>query len=122
MKKIIFCIALIISMYSISAAAQNKREDKTAFKQMLKDSLKITDVKADSVISIQQKYRPQIMELRKDKTLSDSDKKSKMGELKTKEKSALKAILTTDQLKKLEKIEDNMHNKMREKNAGTKPK
>ncbi|MEP7318804.1 MAG: hypothetical protein ABI921_08675 [Panacibacter sp.] len=117
MKKIIFCIVLIVSMYSINATAQDKGQDRAAFKQTVKDSLKITDAIADSVIAIQQKYRPQIMELRKNKTLSEDDKKAKTGALKTQQKTDLKRILTTEQLSKLEAIEDNMRDKMKHKNA-----
>lgn len=117
MKKIIFCIALIVSMYSINATAQDKGQDRAAFKQTLKDSLTITDAMADSVIAIQQKYRPQIMELRKNKSLSDDDKKTKTGALKTQQKTDLKKILNTEQLTKLEIIEDRMRDKMKQKNA-----
>ena len=62
MKKIIAAIIISVSLISISAHAQTPKTSMDAkhgmegMKQMLKDSLHLTDVQADSVISIREEF------------------------------------------------------------------
>ncbi len=47
-------------------------------KQKLRTDLKLTDIQADSVVSINQEFMPQRREVYQDQTMSDDDKKFRL--------------------------------------------
>ncbi len=47
-------------------------------KQKLRTDLKLTDIQADLVVSINQEFMPQRREVYQDKTMSDDDKKFRL--------------------------------------------
>ncbi len=83
-------------------------------KQVLKDSIQLSDAMADSVMAVHQQFQPQQREIFMNQSLSDDDKKTQMDALRLQIHSRLKTIgLTDDQIQKL----DAMSRRMREQCA-----
>ena len=106
MKKIIAAIIISVSLISISANAQTSVHAKNGagMKQMLKDSLHLTDVQTDSVVSIQQEFMGKRKTIMQNSSLSADQKKEQVKPLKEQMKSRLKAILTKEQMEKLQEM------------------
>jgi protein CpxP len=97
--------------------AARGKEMREAMRTRLKDELKLTDVQADSVMSIQQDFQMKNRAIRQDQALSDDDKKAKTKDLETERNKKLKGILSDEQMTKLEAYNENMR-KMREQRQG----
>ena len=113
--KRLFLIAAIACFGIVSAQAQqggNRQMMQQRMKQMLKDSLQLTDVQIDSVTAIQQAYQPQMREIFMDQSLSRDEKMAKMMPFRDSIKARLTPILTPDQLTKLDAMEQNMRRRM----------
>jgi hypothetical protein len=108
MKKIFALLLIAASLFSFSCSAQGGKQGMAMMRQRLKDSLKLSDVQADSVISIRQEYQPQIREIMKDPSLSKDQKKEKVKPLKKQMISKLKTFLSEEQMGKLEQMEQEM--------------
>jgi DNA-binding protein YbaB len=101
MKKIMTCLVLVLTVCSFSAlqAQQDQAQRNAAMKQRLIDSLKMTSVQADSVVAIQQEFRPQMRAIFMDQSLSQDDKQSKMAPIMAAENQRLQAVLGDDLFK-----------------------
>jgi hypothetical protein len=106
MKKIIAAIIISVSLISVSAHAQTSAHGKngTEMKQMLKDSLHLTDVQTDSVMSIRQEFREKIKAVMQNSSISADQKKEQVKPLKEQMKTRLKAILTKEQMQKMQEM------------------
>jgi hypothetical protein len=71
---LIFCLFTTIYSFAQSDPAARQAQ----MKQKLITDLKMTDVQADSVVSINASYRPQFREIFQDQSLSQDDKMAKM--------------------------------------------
>jgi len=105
MKKIIACIAVVVAVFSVSSLyAQQTPADRearmTAMKQKMKDDLKLTDVQADSVSSIQSEFMPKRREIFMDQSMSQDDKKTKIMALNEQADKRIHAVLGDDLFKK----------------------
>jgi hypothetical protein len=82
MKRLLTAVSLFITLALLSAVtgyAQNGAAGRQAeMKQKLMTDLKMTEVQADSVMSISMSYMPQRREIFQDQSLSQDDKKAKM--------------------------------------------
>lgn len=114
MKKIIapFVIAMLFISFSTQAQTSThaKRGTGTEMKQMLKDSLHLTDVQADSVVSIRQEYKDKIKTVMQNSSLSADQKKEQMKPLREEMKTRLSAVLTKQQMKKMKEMQQGMRN------------
>jgi len=115
MKKIIAAIVVCFSLV-LTAHAQTPqtsmegKHGKEAMRQMLKDSLHLTDVQADSVISIRQEFMGKIKDIMKDTSVSADQRKEQMKPLREEMKTRLSTILTKDQMKKMREMQQEMRN------------
>jgi hypothetical protein len=105
MKKIIASIAVIIAVFSVSTLYAQQgggggRMDPAAMKQKLKDDLKLTDVQADSVVAINQEFRPKMRDIFQDQTMSRDDKMAKIGDIRAMQNKRVQAVLGDDLFKK----------------------
>ena len=105
MKKIIACIAVVVALFSVSSVyAQQSQGDRqarmAAMKQKMKDDLKLTDVQADSVSSIQGEFMPKRREIFSDQSMSQDDKKTKIMALNEQADKRIHAVLGDDLFKK----------------------
>jgi hypothetical protein len=103
MKKFIAGIALIAAVFSISTSYAQQgggMRDPAAMKQKLKDDLKLTDVQADSVVAINQEFRPKMRDIFMDQTLSQDDKTAKIGVIRDAQNKRVQAVLGDDLFKK----------------------
>jgi hypothetical protein len=107
MKKIIAVIIISVSLISISAHAQTPKTAKHGSgetKQMLKDSLHLTDAQADSVISIREEFRAKIKNVMSNTTVAADKRKEEIKPLREQMKMRLKAILTKEQMQKMQEM------------------
>ena len=103
MKKIITCLAVVLALFSINpllVKGQDPSAKATAMKQKMKDDLKLTDSQADSVSAIHQEFRPRMKEIYMDQSLSEDDKKAKLGTINEQANKRIQAVLGDDLYKK----------------------
>ena len=122
MKKIIAAIIVCFSL-SLTAHAQTPetsnegKHGMEGMRQMLKDSLHLSDVQADSVISIRKEFMGKIKSITRDSSVSADERKEKVKPLREEMKTRLSAVLTKDQMKKMQEMHQGMHKgKMDENN------
>lgn len=101
MKRIITCFVLILAVCSFSTAyaQQDPAARAAAMKQRLIDSLKMTPAQADSVVAIQQEFRPQMREIYMDQSLSQEEKQAKAAPIMDAQNKRLQAALGDDMFK-----------------------
>jgi len=121
MKKMLAGIVILSSLV-LSASAQNGGgggADRMAqYRQMLKDSLQLTDVQCDSVQAVQQDLRPQMRAIFQDQSLSQDDKTAKMKDLNAQAAARYAKFLSPDQVTKLQAMQDRMRARMRQRQGG----
>ena len=74
----VFIIMTTLTSACVFAQGGDPATRAAQMKQKLITELKMTDVQADSVVSINMSYRPQMREIFQDQTLSQDEKKAKM--------------------------------------------
>ena len=91
-------LALFSSVKSF-AQQQDPAARAAEMKQKLKTDLKLTDIQADSVMAINQEFRPQRMAIYQDQSVSSDDKKTKMKEITDQADKRIQAVLGDDLFK-----------------------
>lgn len=112
MKKRIGLFILALSFLATNAFAQGGNGER--YKQMLKDSLQLSDVQIDSVMQVQQAFQPQMRDIFMDQSMGVDDKKTKMADINMQMRPRLKAFLSEEQVNKLEAIQQKMRERMRD--------
>ena len=121
MKKIILCLAILLSMGATKSFAQNGGGMQQAWQSYLKDSVKLSDAMTDSVLAIRMQYRPQMREIYTDQSSSTSDKQTKMDNLRKEMEAHYKAVgVTDDQINAIRQHEDAMRAQRMNRNGGGK--
>jgi hypothetical protein len=118
MKKLIFCLAIALTVFSVASFAQQGGGGAERYKQMLKDSLQLTEVQIDSVMAVRQQYQPQMRDIFMDQSLSQEDKMAKIKDINTQMKARYKAFLTDDQIAKLDAMQQRMRGQGRRGGGG----
>ena len=77
---------------------------RTASMAVLKDSLKVSDAILAKADSIQKKYAEEMQPLMQAMRGGDADARTKMTEMRTKQTTDIKALLTADQAAQFDKI------------------
>ena len=108
-------MVIAMTAFSVSSFAQGGGGGGERYKQMLKDSLNLTDVQVDTVMAVRQAFQPQRREIMMDQAMSADDKKAKMADLNLQMRARLKGTLTDDQITKLEALQQRM---MRNRGGG----
>ena len=102
MKQIIAGALMMLALFaSVDSFAQQRdpAARAAAMKQKLVTDLKLTDVQADSVVSINQAFMPQRREIFQDQSLSREDKRTKMKALTDQADKRIQAVLGDDLFK-----------------------
>jgi hypothetical protein len=115
MKKFIAGLVIVISLVSGSAYAQQGQgggmdpaQRKARTVQMLKDSLQLSDDKANKVADIQEEFGPKRREIMMDQSADRDAKMAKMKELQDEMGKKVKTVLTADEYTKYEALQKNM--------------
>lgn len=116
MKKFIAGLVIVISLVSGSAYAQgggqrgggDPAQRKARTVQMLKDSLQLSDDKANKVADIQEEFGPKRREIMMDQSADRDAKMAKMKELQDEMGKKVKTVLTADEYTKYEALQKNM--------------
>ena len=115
MKKIIAPFIVAALFISFSSQAQNsmhgKHGNRMEMKQMLKDSLQLTDAQADSVTSIRQEFREKMKTVMQNSSLSADQKKEQIKPLRQDMKTRLSTVLTKEQMEKMKEMQQGMRGK-----------
>ena len=96
-------MAVVMAVFSVStlyAQQQDPAARAAAMKQKLIDDLKLTGVQADSVVAIQQEFRPRMRDIMMDQSLSQDDKKAKIAPINDQRDKRIQAVLGDDLFKK----------------------
>ena len=116
MKKIITTMFVSVLLISVGSKAQTAQPmmkkhgmQSARMQQMLKDSLHLTDVQIDSVMSIREQSAGTMMSIKNDTTLSADQRQQEMKETRKQMKMRMKTILSKDQMQQLEEMQHNMH-------------
>lgn len=120
MKKNLLYLLLACFLFTTSARAQppgngdQKMQMQQMMKQFLKDTVQLSDVMVDSVMSIRASFQPQMREIFMDQSMSADDKQMKWQGLNTQMVAKYKELgLTDDQIKKIEDHDQRMRERMR---------
>jgi hypothetical protein len=107
MKKIIapFFVAALLISFSSHAQTSAHQKHGAQMKQMLKDSLHLTDAQIDSVTFIRQEFMGKIKTIKQNTSLSADQKKEQVKPLREEMKLRLKNNLTEDQMKKMNEMQ-----------------
>ena len=107
MKKFLGLMLITSAFFTVSASAQTQdRGGRAAIaKQVLIDSLKLSETAADSVVAISQRSMIQIRDIMKNESLSQDEKREKIKPLREEMKTHLKQYLTDEQMAKLRQME-----------------
>ena len=109
MKKLVtFAIVAIIGSTSVAMAQGGRGGGGERMIQMYKDSLNLTQVQTDSVKAIMESMRPKQMEIFQDQSISNEDKRAKMKSLTDERNARFAKVLSADQMKKLQEMEERM--------------
>lgn len=111
MKKELIGIAVMVMLISASSLYAQQgggqgRMDPAALKQKLIDSVHLSGVQADSVVAIGQEFRPKMRDIFMDQSLSQDDKRAKMGEINQQRNKRIQAVLGDDLFKKYQDWEE----------------
>jgi hypothetical protein len=111
MKKALTGIAVMLILVSASSLYAQQgggqgRMDPAVLKQKLIDSLHLSGVQADSVVAIGQEFRPKMRDIFMDQSLSQDDKRAKLGELNQQRNKRIQAVLGDDLFKKYQEWEE----------------
>lgn len=110
MKKIFALLLIASAFFTFSASAQKEiaRGKMGAQKQVLIDSLKLSDAAADSIISIRMQSITQIKSIMSDQALTQEQKREKIKPIKEEMKIKLEKYLTKEQMDKLMSMQGEM--------------
>jgi len=111
MKKVLTGIGVMMILISASSLYAQQgggqgRMDPAALKQKLIDSVHLSGVQADSVVAIGQEFRPKMRDIFMDQSLSQDDKRAKMGEINQQRNKRIQAVLGDDLYKKYQEWEE----------------
>lgn len=108
-----FVLSLAIVTANAQGGGQGGGRMNEMLKQRLQEDLKLSDVKADSVLAIQSDFQQKGRQVRMDGAMSDNEKKLKMDSFNAERTARLKSNLTDDEIKKLDAFYEEMR-KMRQ--------
>ncbi|HVY68998.1 MAG TPA: hypothetical protein VHH73_03680 [Verrucomicrobiae bacterium] len=102
-----------------SGAGGGQRRQRTPEEQMkrLTEELKLNDDQAGKLKPIFEEQRKAMAEMRKDTSLAQEDRRKKMRELREASDTKIKAILTSEQFEKYEKLRRGQGGGRRRQNA-----
>lgn len=113
---------VFMSALSLSSSAQNGGggggNRMAQMHQMLKDSVGLTDVQADSVVAIRREVGPQMRAIFQDQSLSQDDKQAKMKALNDQLSARYANFLSADQVQKLQAYQQRQMERMRNRQGG----
>lgn len=116
MKKILVCLLMAVTAFSFGAQAQ--AQGKVAkLKERVQKELNIDEAKADSVVTIVQKFMTSSKELRSNTALTDAQKQESLKSLRQQEAARLKMHLDTKQIAKLKEVVQSFRAKQKGKKA-----
>lgn len=107
MKRIL-PLLLLFAMCATVVNAQReggRGQNLETMKQVYKDSLQLTDVQLDSVTVITKEFLPKQREIMMNQDMSREDKFAAMKVVNEERNKRLKAVLSDDQFKKLQEME-----------------
>lgn len=99
-------LALLLFVHgSYAQNGGNRMMDPAAMKQRLIDSLQLTSLQADSVVAIQQEYRPKMRDVFMDQSMTQDDKRAKIAGINEERNQRIKAVLGDGLFRKFQEYE-----------------
>jgi phosphotransferase system IIB component len=95
---------MVLAVTSVGQAQGGGGRGQNRLDAVLKDSLKVSDAVLAKADSIQKVYSAQMQPLMQAMRGGDADARTKMTEMRTKQNTDIKALLTADQSKRFDEI------------------
>ena len=113
MKKLVFILAIICSVYNCHAQTPEATEHSKMLSIICRD-FKVDQKHAEVIVNAIQYNRGKILAIMTNKSMSPVQKNSNIAPLITERQNKIKAILTTEQQQRLKELE--MQQKMKQAN------
>ncbi|MFL9485687.1 hypothetical protein ACI6Q2_23090 [Chitinophagaceae bacterium LWZ2-11] len=118
-KLLVFTVVAVLGSCSMLMAQQGNRGGGVERQvQMYKDSLNLTAPQADSVKSILETFQPQQREIMMDQSMDRDAKMAKMKDLATQRNARLSKVLSADQIKKMQDMEERQRQQRMQRQGG----
>ncbi len=114
MKRLILSVFVLLTTISF-ASAQRASEKKAQIRNGLKEEVKLSDEQINSVMAIEDEFRPKLKAIKSDTNLSEADKKAKYKELNEQKQKKIEAAVGADQAKKVNAFYDTLKKKKDDK-------
>jgi periplasmic protein CpxP/Spy len=116
MKKLFLLLFAFLTIGAVSHAQQGggRGMSPEAMIDAMKDSLNLSNKQVDSIKVIFKEFLPKQMEIRQDQEMSRDDKMAKMKELNEARNARIKAVLTDEQFKKYQEMEERRRQRMQQ--------
>jgi hypothetical protein len=116
MKKLFVLLFAFLTVSVVSNAQQGggRGMSPEAMIDALKDSLNLSGKQVDSIKVIFKEFLPKLMEIRQNQDMSREDKMAKSKELNDARNARIKAVLTDDQFKKYQEMEERRRQRMQQ--------
>ena len=101
MKKIIVSICFLFVAVTM-VSAQRAAEKKAEIRKGLKEQVMLTDTQVESVISIEDEFRPKLRVIKTDSTLSDAERTARSKALNEEKRVKLETTLGKETAQKVE--------------------
>ena len=105
MKKIAAFVLVASVFLTALAHAQTGKNKEGIAKQILIDSLGLSEASADSVIAIRAQFMSEVKPIMKNDSLTQEQKKEKIKPMKQQMRIRIQKFLTDEQIEKLRKME-----------------
>ena len=120
------CVAPVLAQDAAPGPPQGQSGGRMAGMQgrqleMMTQKLNLTTDQQTQIKAIQSDTMKQMMALREDTSLSQTDKQSKLMDLRTASQSKIRAVLTDEQKPKFDEMQTQMRERMKERQQGGPP-
>jgi hypothetical protein len=116
MKKLFVLLFAFLTIGAVSQAQQGSGRGMSpeAMIDAMKDSLNLSGKQVDSIKVIYKEFLPQLMAIRQDQEMSREDKMAKSKSLNEARNARIKAVLTDEQFKKYQEMEERRRQRMQQ--------
>lgn len=111
MKKVILSICMLLAAVTFASAQGGAAKRKAEIKEGLKNEVKLTDAQIESVLAIEDEFRPKMSAIKSDQALDEAAKKEKNKVVRQEKKEKMEAALGKEKAKEV----DEFYSKLKKK-------
>lgn len=111
MKRVILSICMLLAAVTFASAQGGAAKRKAEIKEGLKNEVKLTDAQIESVLAIEDEFRPKMSAIKSDQALDEAGKKEKNKVVRQEKKEKMEAALGKEKAKEV----DEFYSKLKKK-------